>query len=95
VAGGRAVCAVRRENKNDFRANITNGGTAFKYEPTQAQCKTAVEACRVLGLNFGGVDILCDDMVCEVNSNAHIINMMNCTGVDIAPILFKEILSRL
>lgn len=95
VVGGKAVCAVRRENENDFRANISNGGAAFEYEPTAEQCRIAVDACNALGLDFGGVDIMCDDIVCEVNSNAHIINLMNCTGIDIAPIIFKEILSRL
>lgn len=95
VVGGKAVCAMKRENKNDFRANITNGGTAYKYIPTAQQCETAVRACNALGLDFGGVDIMCDDIVCEVNSNAHIINMMNCTGVDIAPIIFEDILSKL
>lgn len=95
VVGGRAVCAMRRENKNDFRANITNGGMAYPYEPTEKQCEIAVDACRALGLDFGGVDILCDDILCEVNSNAHIMNMMNSTGVDIAPMIFEDILSKL
>lgn len=95
VVGGKAVCAMRRENKNDFRANITNGGTAYKYTPTERQCETAVLACNVLGLDFGGVDIMCDDIVCEVNSNAHIINMKNCTGVDTALMIFEDILSKL
>ncbi len=95
VVGGKAVCAMRRENKNDFRANITNGGTAYKYTPTKEQCETAVLACSALGLDFGGVDIMCDNIVCEVNSNAHIINMKNCTGVDIAPLIFEDILSKL
>lgn len=95
VVGGRAVCAVRRENKNDFRANITNGGTAYAYTPTPKQCEAAVNACNALGLDFGGVDIMCDDIVCEVNSNAHIINIMNCTGIDTAPLIFKDILSKL
>lgn len=95
VVGGKAVCAMKRENANDFRANLTNGGTAVPYIPTQQQCKIAADACNALGLDFGGVDILCDDVVCEVNSNAHIMNIMNCTGVDIAPLIFKDILSKL
>ncbi len=95
VVGGSVVCAIARENKNDFRANITNGGTAAEYIPTEKQCEIAVSACRALGLDFGGVDIMCDDIVCEVNSNAHIMNIMKCTGVDTAPLIFREILSRL
>lgn len=95
IVGGRAVSAMKRENKNDFRANVTNGGTAFEYTPTARQCEIAVNVCNALGLDFGGVDIMCDDIVCEVNSNAHIINIMNCTGVDIAPFIFEDILRKL
>ena len=55
----------------------------------------AVKACEVLGLDFGGVDILDGGYVCEVNSNAHIINIMKSTGVDIAPMIFEHILERI
>lgn len=95
VVGGRAVAAVRRENKKDFRANVTNGGTMLKYEPTDEEKKIAAKACSALGLTFGGVDILDGGLVCEVNSNAHIINIMNCTGIEIAPMIFEEIRSRI
>ncbi|MDE5604271.1 MAG: hypothetical protein K2I73_01665, partial [Eubacterium sp.] len=50
-----------------------------------------VTACEALGLHFGGVDLLEGGLVCEVNSNAHIINIMNCTDIDIAALIFKEI----
>ena len=95
VVGGRIAGAVRRENKNDFRANVTNGGTMTPYTPTAQEADIAVAACRELGLTFGGVDILDGGLVCEVNSNAHIINIMNCTGTDMAKLIFEEIRSRL
>lgn len=86
---------MRRENKQDFRANVTNGGHMEPYTPTDSEVKSALAACGALGLTFGGVDILSDGSVCEVNSNAHIINIMNCTGTDIAPLIFEEIRNRL
>lgn len=95
VVGGKIAAAVRRENKQDFRANITNGGHMEPYTPTDSEVKSALAACGALGLTFGGVDILSDGSVCEVNSNAHIINIMNCTGTDIAPLIFEEIRNRL
>lgn len=95
VVGGRVAAAVRRENKNDFRANVTNGGTMTPYQPTEEEKNIAVDACSALGLTFGGVDILDGGYVCEVNSNAHIINIMNCTGIEIAPMIFDEIRSRI
>lgn len=95
IVGGECVCAVRRENKNDFRSNVTNGGTMTPYSPDKEQIDAAIKSCSTLGLTFGGVDILDNGMVCEVNSNAHIINIMNSTGKDIAPLIFDEIKRRI
>ena len=95
VVGGRVVTAMRRSNKNDFRSNITNGGVAEAYTPTEQEARLAVDACKALGLTFGGVDIMQGNTVCEVNSNAHIINIMQTTGVDVAPLIFEEILGRI
>ena len=91
VVGSRVVAAMERSNENDFRSNITNGGKMKPYTPSQGECELAVSACKKLGLSFGGVDILDGGIVCEVNSNAHIINIMNCTGIDIGAEIFKEI----
>lgn len=91
VVGGRCVSAVKRVNENDFRSNVTNGGTMSEYTPTQSEIETALRACDTLRLTFGGVDILSNGMVCEVNSNAHIINIMNTNNIDIAPLIFDAI----
>jgi RimK family alpha-L-glutamate ligase len=95
IIDGKCVAAMKRFNKNDFRSNITNGGTAIAYTPTQSEVKTAVDACNALGLTFGGVDVLKDGSVCEVNSNAHIINLKNSTGIDISPMIFESILKKI
>lgn len=95
VVGDRVVSAVKRYNADDFRSNVTNGGTMQAYTPTAEQCEIAVRACARLGLDFGGVDILLNNQVCEVNSNAHIINIMNAGGVDIAPMIFERILEKI
>ncbi len=91
VVDAQAVSAARRVNKEDFRSNVTNGGSMTPCTPSKHEIDTAIKACEVLGLTFGGVDILDDGSVCEVNSNAHIINIMNSTGVDIAPLIFDAI----
>lgn len=95
IVGGRFVSAVKRFNSDDFRSNVTNGGTMTSVIPDKQTIETAIKACEALGLTFGGVDILDNGMVCEVNSNAHIINIMNSTGIDIAPVIFDEITERL
>ena len=95
VVGGKVVTAMKRINDSDFRSNITNGAIAVKCEISEAEKETAIKACEALGLDFGGVDILSNGAVCEVNSNAHIINIMNVTGVDIAPLIFDYILKKI
>lgn len=95
VVDGKCVAAMKRVNENDFRSNITNGGKAFPYEPTEREFELAVTACKALGLDFGGVDIMNGEIVCEVNSNAHIINLKNTTGIDTAPMIFESILRKL
>ncbi len=87
VVGGKAVTAMLRYNENDFRANITIGGSMFNYEPDDEEAELAERVCRILGLDFGGVDILLGSdgpVVCEVNSNAHFKNIYDCTGVNAA-----------
>lgn len=91
IVGGKAVAAMERNNEKDFRSNITNGGKMKPCIPDEEECRLAVSACAALGLDFGGVDILNGGLVCEVNSNAHIINITKCTGIDIAGEIFREI----
>ncbi|MCR5608744.1 MAG: RimK family alpha-L-glutamate ligase [Lachnospiraceae bacterium] len=97
VVGGKVVAAMKRVAKeNDFRANITNGGTMSKYTPTDKDCEIAIKASEILGLDFCGVDLLFgaednERYLCEVNSNAHFINIFNCTGVNVADKIFEYI----
>ncbi len=86
VVGDRVIAAIRRESRNgDFRANIENGGYPAAYQPTKEERELAVAACRALGLDFAGVDILPakdGPLLCEVNSNAHFTGLMQITGVN-------------
>ncbi|MBR5236809.1 MAG: RimK family alpha-L-glutamate ligase [Clostridia bacterium] len=96
VVGGQVVAAMLRYNeKGDFRANLTAGGSMKAYTPTEAQKEMAIKACRELGLDFAGVDLLFgkndEPILCEVNSNAHFKNLYDCTGVDIAEAIMKYI----
>ena len=88
VVGERVVAAMRRRSQGDFRANLRQGGTAEPYVPSAEEVALALRCCRLLGLCFGGVDLLHtaegDALVCEVNSNAHLAGIIACTGVDVA-----------
>lgn len=98
VVGDKVVAAMERCNKDDFRANITNGGAMKKYTPSSEECDIAVKACKALGLDFGGVDLLFGKegpLLCEVNSNAHIKNILDCTGINVADEIFDYIKGKL
>lgn len=96
VVGDRVIGAMRRWSPTgDHRANLTLGGKMEAWEPTDMQTNLAVQACRVLNLDFGGVDLLTgkngQPLVCEVNSNAHFKTLYECTGVDSAQAIIRYI----
>ena len=87
VVGGRAVSAMLRENSEDFRSNISSGGSGKAYQPSALQAELAVRAATACGLDFAGVDLLFGKdgpLVCEVNSNPHFKSTLDCTGQDLS-----------
>jgi len=100
VVGNQVVAAMYRySDKGDFRANITIGGKMKAYEPTNKQIDLAVRSCKVLGLDFAGVDILFgkneEPVVCEVNSNAHFKSVYDCTGINVAESILAYIVKQM
>lgn len=98
VVGDKVVCAMLRENENDFRSNISGGGKASAVTLTEEQEKLAIDACKALSLDFAGVDILLGrdkDLVCEVNSNPHFKSALDCTGVDVSECILRYIKGRI
>lgn len=73
VIGGRArACMLRRSGSADgFKANISQGGSAEAFPMTDEIRRLAEETARLLGLVYGGIDLLFTDtgfVVCEANS---------------------------
>lgn len=99
VVGDKVVASMYRHSETDFRANITNGGSMKPYTPNEAFCQMAIAATKALGADFTGVDLLFGEndepILCEVNSNAHIKNIYDCTGIDVAEFIFKHILEKI
>lgn len=95
VVGGKVVAAVRREGPaGDFRSNCTIGGTMHLYDPSDAETSLAIAACEAVGADYAGVDIMeapDGPVVCEVNSNAHMRNLMDCTGRDVSRDILEHI----
>lgn len=87
VVGTRVVAAMQRFSQTDFRANVSAGASMEAFTPPEAFVDLALRAASALGADFAGVDLLFGDegtpLVCEVNSNAHMRNIQQCTGVDV------------
>lgn len=85
VVGGQVVASMGRVNlTGDFRANVENGGKPVQHTITPREEELALLACRLLGLDFGGVDLLYGKdgpLLCEVNSNAHFKALQLVSGV--------------
>ncbi|MCR4792267.1 MAG: RimK family alpha-L-glutamate ligase [Lachnospiraceae bacterium] len=95
VVGGKVVASMYRYNDNDFRSNITNGGSMKSFEADPAQAKEAIKACEAIGLDFAGVDVLFGKdgpIICEVNSNPHFKTTLECTGINMAEHIMAHIL---
>jgi len=97
VVGGKVVSSMLRYNENDFRSNITNGGSMKKYDISPAWANAAVKACETIGLDFAGVDVMFGEndepMICEVNSNPHFTGTLRYLGVNLAETIFDYIKS--
>ena len=95
VVGNQVVAAIERFNTDgDFRANLTHGAQARPITPTPEQRDLALAAARALDLDFAGVDLLFTDggpVVCEVNSNAHVVNISTITGIDVEAAMMNHI----
>jgi len=88
VIGGKTVVAMKRTGaEGDFRANISQGGTAELFEVTDEVDYLARETARVLGLQIAGVDLLFDKdgyKICEANSSPGFEGMDQYCGQDMA-----------
>lgn len=99
VVGEKVVAAMKRKNTTDFRANITSGGTMETYYPGEEESRLAVDAAKAVGADFAGVDLLFGrdevPIICEVNSNAHIRNMYDATGINVSDFIIDYVLQKL
>ncbi|WP_234998323.1 ATP-grasp domain-containing protein [Salirhabdus sp. Marseille-P4669] len=98
VVGGEVVASMLRTSKHDFRANVTAGGETSPYQPSEQEKALAIQAAKLVGTDFAGVDLLFGEdgpIVCEVNSNAHIRSIQACTGIDISRHIISYILQDL
>ena len=100
TVGGKAVAAMRRKatKQGEFRANVALGGVGERMELTEDIRSLAERASAILRLEYAGVDLLFDGekyFVAEVNSNAHFRKIEEVTGVKVADLYAKYIVSEI
>ena len=88
VVGDKVVAGMKRQGADgEFRSNLHRGGTAHPIRISPQERRTAIAACRALGLKVAGVDVLQSDrgpLVLEVNSSPGLEGIERATGVDVA-----------
>jgi len=60
VDGKFVACYGRKASRDDWRTNITSGGSVFLREPTDEVVELAIKAAKVCGADIAGVDIIYD-----------------------------------
>jgi ribosomal protein S6--L-glutamate ligase len=95
VIGDRVVAAMKRQGaEGEFRSNLHRGGSAEVVRLSKAERETAINAAKIMGLNFCGVDLLRSEsgpMVMEVNSSPGLEGIETATGKNIAGMVFDFI----
>ena len=86
VIDGRVVGREMRSNPNDFRYNVSAGGTAGPYEDPQYD-ELAIKTAEIVNLHITGLDILPAEnginYVLEANAFPGYKALMNVTGIPI------------
>jgi ribosomal protein S6--L-glutamate ligase len=95
VVGSKVVAAMKRQGaEGEFRSNLHRGGSAEIVKSSKLERETAVNAAKVMGLNFCGVDLLQSEngpMVMEVNSSPGLEGIETATGKNVAGMVFDFI----
>ena len=91
-----AAATARFGAPGDFRSNVTAGGRMEPIGPPLTFQEAALNAARELGLDFAGVDLMYGEgetpIICEVNSNAHFVNLDNALGISFEEMLAEYVL---
>ncbi|MGN0772140.1 MAG: RimK family alpha-L-glutamate ligase [Christensenellales bacterium] len=87
VVGGKAICAVKRSNDNDFRSNVEQGGRMEHIRLDGEMAELAQAAANATGAEYAGVDLIYGKdglLVCEVNTSAHFGTLYRVSAINMA-----------
>jgi RimK family alpha-L-glutamate ligase len=99
VIGGTVAGAIeRRAPKDDWRTNVSRGGSAVPFELPPAWESLALRAAAAIGADYAGVDLLPSPdgtvFVLEVNGIPGWQGLQRATGVDVAGLIVEHLTAR-
>lgn len=97
IIGGEVVSSMKRISEG-WKTNISSGGRAQPYEPSEEIKETCIKASEKLGLEYTGVDVMVngdDTYVIELNSTPGWEGLQSVTEINITEKLVEYILSRI
>ncbi len=102
VIGNNIIGAMKRVavDKDEFRNNVSQGGSTFPYEASEQQKKMALSAAKCLQYDVAGVDIIFDKKdntwkILEVNISPQFTSFEKVTGINIKAKIMEYLVSRL
>lgn len=96
IIGGEVVASMRRVSEN-WKTNISIGGKAQPYEPSEEIKEISLKAAKKLGLDYTGVDVMVSGdniYVIELNSTPGWEGLQSVTETDITKKLVEYMLSK-
>jgi RimK family alpha-L-glutamate ligase len=95
VIGDRAVAAMRRHARKDWRTNVAQGGRAERVTPTPEEERLAIAVAKAVGTPLAGVDLLPNPaggyFVLEVNAVPGWRALAAATEVDVAMAMMRYV----
>jgi len=97
IIGDKVVASMQRVS-DDWKTNISSGGKAAPYIPSEEAVEMSLKASEKLGLMYTGVDIIETDdeaYVIELNSTPGWAGLQSVTDIDITEALIDHVISKL
>lgn len=95
VIGGEAIwCMERTSKNNDFKANFSLWWTIKSFPISSEIESLAINSCKILGIEIGGVDLLFGSdsyYVCEVNHTAWFKWLESSNNINVAKNIIEYI----
>jgi RimK family alpha-L-glutamate ligase len=100
VVGNRVLGAIERiAPPDDWRSNVSRGGTPRACDISPAWAALALRAAAAIGADYAGVDLLPDAegsvFVLEVNGIPGWRGLQSATGIDVAGAIVEQVIARI